>query len=64
MSKKLRSPTGRITTSRPQLQNISPQLLPHQKQALRKIKKSLMEGPLTVSVNSGQSVVTLSNLIA
>lgn len=62
MNKNQRSPTGR-RPSRPPLQNISPPLLPHQEEAMRKIKKSLNGDRVIVSVNSGRSVVTLSNLI-
>ena len=56
MNKNQRSPTGRRRTG-PELQNIRPNLYPHQEEALRKIKKSLSNGLISVSVNSVRTVV-------
>lgn len=55
MNKNRRSPTGRKATS-PALQNVLPNLLPHQKKALKQIKKSLMDDRVFVSVNFGRTV--------
>jgi len=56
MNKNLRSPTGRRPT-KPALQNVRVKLLPHQEEALQKIKKSLNTFDMSVSVNSIRTVV-------
>ena len=57
MSKEQYSPTGRRIKRRAELQNITPNLHSYQRDALKKIKKTLITDRVIVSVNFNRTVV-------